>query len=241
MTPTSYSSATGYVGQDLSPTSVTTTLSTHVYNQRSFTDAEIANLGVERLIQTAIAPMIKGLVKKVGDDVFALVTTGNYTSVSYTGTGYTFPNIVSNSLATLIVAGVGEEKAIVLNPTAYYGLLNDVKAVSTIGDATLIRDGFISNLGGVAIARGDALPSTSNLFGFGCGKSAFTIAARVPNLAGVSPELGEVANITDPSSGYTVQLRKWYSMDKGLWNISAVTIYGVSKGNPSALTRLITA
>jgi hypothetical protein len=241
MTPTAYSNVTGYVGQDVSPTSVTVTLSGHYYNQVSFTDAEVANLGLDRLVNTFVNPMIKGLVKKVGDDIFALVTSGNYSSVAYTGTTYTFPNIVGNSLATLSTAGVNESKGIVLNGNGYYGLLNDVKASSTIGDETLIRDGFIGNLGGVSVALAPGLPSTSNLFGFACGKSAIAIAARVPNLAGVSSNLVETENITDPSSGFTVQLRRWYSPDRGLWQIAAIAIYGVAKGNGSALTRLVTA
>jgi hypothetical protein len=241
MTPTAFSNVTGYVGQDVSPTAVTVTLNQHYYNQVSFTDAEVANLGLDRLVNTFVGPMIKGLVKKVGDDIYGLITTGNYPVTAYTGTTYTFPNLVQAPMASLIASGVGEGKAIVLNPTAYYGLVNDVKANSTIGDLTTIRDGILPNLGGAAVVRADALPSTSNLFGFACGQSAIAIAARVPNLEGVDSALGEIVNVTDASSKFTVQLRKWYSFDRGLWQIAAVAIYGFSKGNANALARLVTA
>jgi hypothetical protein len=241
MTPTAYSNVTGYVGQDVNPTAVTVTLNKHYYNQVSFTDAEVANLGLERLVSTFINPMIKGVVKQVGDDVFALITSGNYSSVAYTGTTYTFTNIIQNSASTLATAGVNEPKGIVLNGNGYYGLVGDLKAVSTIGDTTLIRDGFIGNLAGFSVALAPSLPTTANLFGFACGKSAIAMASRVPNLAGVASSLVETENVTDPSSGFTVQLRRWYSPDRGLWQIAAIAIYGVSKGNGSALTRLVTA
>src|ERR1041385_2316592 len=109
-TPTAFSSVTGYVGQDLAPTSVTINVNQHYYNQNSFTDAEFSSLGIERLVNTVVNPLIRGLVKKVGDDIYGLMTSGNFSSVAYTGTGYNFQNLVASPMATLITAGVGEDK-----------------------------------------------------------------------------------------------------------------------------------
>ncbi len=239
MTAAAYSAATGYVGTDVNPTAVTVTLNQHYHVTNSFTDAEVANLTLPRLMNTFITPAINGVVNKVAADVFALVTLSNYGTHAYSGSTATFANVFQTPMALLAASGVSPDKALVLNPSGYYSLMNDIKASNVIGDATVIRDGVIGKLGGATVVMAGGLPTNSeSLFGFACGKEAIAIATRVPNLAGVSSALLEIENVTDENSGLTVQLRKWYSPDKGLWNISAIVIYGVAKGNGSALQRL---
>src|SRR5690242_6160536 len=52
MTAATYSSATGYVPQDVSTTAVTVTLGAPVFNVVGFTDAEIGSLTLPKLMNT---------------------------------------------------------------------------------------------------------------------------------------------------------------------------------------------
>ena len=126
-----------------------------------------------------------------------------------------------------------------MNVNTYYDLLDDIKANYIIGDTTPIRAGTIGSIAGINVAMAPQVGQGSgSLAGFVAGKDALAIAARVPSAA--SSAAVQVENVTDPDSGFTVQLRQWYSPDRGMWMITAVAIFGVSKGNGKSLSRIVT-
>jgi len=241
MTANLYSSATGYAPTDVSTTAVTVTLNAPAYAVVGFTDAEVGNLTMQRLINTFIKPAIYGVINKVASDTFALVTSGNYGAATYIGTGYTFTNCIQSPMAALAAAGVTSDKAVILHSTPYYGVLGDIKAQNIIGDTTVIREGYLGNLAGASVQMAAGLPSNGeNLVGFACGKEAIAIATRLPFIPSNAPMIS-VENVTDEKSGLTIQLRQWYSPDKGMYLFGAVLAYGVAKGNTSALKRITSA
>ena len=65
------------------------------------------------------------------------------------------------------------------------------------------------------------------------------MAARLPAIPPNFP--GEVETVTDPESGFSLQLRRWYSADDGVYYMSMASIYGAAVGNAGNLKRIVSA
>jgi hypothetical protein len=241
VTAAAYSRATGYTDLGATSSVVTVTLNQHIHYTVGFDDSEIGNVGLAKLQGTFITPAVNAVVNHMQSASFALVNSTNYPAVAYSASyaNFGFTGLIAGN-KVLDKSGSMAPRGAVLNPETYYDLLDDVKANYVIGDNTAIRAGEVGEIAGtkVVMSVGAALPGTG-LAGFVCGKDAIAIAARVPSLAGSTNGV-ETVNVTDPDSGFTVQLRQWYSADEGMWKISAIGIYGVSKANGSSLARIIT-
>ncbi len=233
-----YSNSTGYATTDQTSTAVTVTLGNHIHTTVGFTDAEIGNISLPKLQQTFIAPLVNSTINSIADQIGSLVTIGNFAvnAFSGSGAGFTYSNFTTGSVV-LQKSGSSDNVSAVLNPVLYQALKVDLKntfglAVDTVrsGDAGII-DGKTTQLDARLGSQGQGLA------GFLCGKDAICIASRVP--ASPIPAYVEVENLTDPNSGFTVQLRQWYSADRGQWMLSAIAIFGVQKGNPGSLVRFV--
>ena len=50
-----------------------------------------------------------------------------------------------------------------------------------------------------------------------------------------------IENVTDPASGFTLQLRKWYSADDGQHYLSLASMWGVAVGVGGNVKRITSA
>lgn len=244
-TATAYDRANGYVNSECYGTSsaVTVTLNKHYHMTLGFDDSEVGNIGLAKLQSTFIQPAVYAIVNQAQSDLFGLITTafpGVY-SASYQNFGFTG---LTTCAAGLDNSGSNAPRAAFLGTNLYYDVLDDLKAVSVVGADSLIRAGNIGQIAGVQVALaptttfGGGSVGSGGLAGFFCGKDALAMAARVPAVAGSAAV--EIQNVTDPKSGFTLQLRQWYSPDRGMHMLSAVAIYGVSRGNTSSGLRILT-
>ena len=232
-----YSRATGYNALAASSSAVTITLNKHKHFTIGFDDSEVGNIGLPLLQSVFIEPAINSILNAVQNDVLTILTSSLYPSTysaSYASFG--FSGLV-NGQKTLDASGSNSPRGALLGTNLYYDLLDDIKGVYSTGADALRRGevGMIANVGTALV------PSTffagTGLAGFIGGKDAVAMAARLPGVP-ASPFI-TIANITDPISGFTVQLRQWYSPDEGMWKLSAVAIYGVVMGNPSSGVRIL--
>lgn len=241
MTPTAFSAANGYAYTAVSSSAVTINLNNHYHNTVGFTDLELQQGGLPLLMRTFVQPAIFGIVNQMADSIYSLTTASNFPgAVAYTGTTFTFDNFYAGA-TILDTSGSQGEKNAILNASYYAKLLADVKNNYVIGDSEAIREGVIGNLGGVRVweapgYQSTRLPLNENAVGFMCTPSAIAIAARVPQIPS-SMGYGEVENLVEPSTGFTIQLRRWYSMDLGQTKFTATAIWGVAVGNSANLTQ----
>lgn len=244
--PTSGSLATGYAAnvQGGTTTVKTVTLGDVSGLVLGFTDSEWSKSHIN-LIDVFIKPGVNAIAGGMIADVLALVTNANFSTAAFVGAASVFDSDDVADIATaLTTAKVPKRgRGMILNPTYFAALLKDdsVKASMFYGGSEAIRNRQIPSLMGFSpVVEFVDLPDNSeNLVGVAGGKQGLIIAARVPAIPDGFP--GEIANVTDPDSGLTLQLRKWYSADDGKHYMSMGLMYGVAVGVAGYLKRLTSA
>jgi hypothetical protein len=114
-----------------------------------------------------------------------------------------------------------------------------IAAAYSIGGTEVIRNNKLPNVAGFSVSQYVNMPTNSeNLVGVCGGKQGLLVAARVPR---VQDFPGIIENITDPETGFTLQLRKWYSADDGRHYMSMGCQYAVSVGVAENLVRIVSA
>lgn len=236
MTAIDYSRANGYAAQNSTSSVYTVTLDKHKHFTIGWDDSEVGNASLPVLQRTFIQPAVNAICNAVQSDMLALITTAypSCYSASYGSFGFagitTCAKVLDNS-------GSNAPRAALLGTNLFYDVLDDIKGLYTVG-AEALRQGQVGTLGNVATAL---VPTSTfggtGLAGFCGGKDALLIASRLP---GVPSGNIQVETVTDPVSGFSVQLRQWYSADQGMWKVTAVAIYGVLRGNTSSGVRIIT-
>lgn len=237
-TAVAYSRGDGYKESETSSSAVTITLNKHYHVTIGFDDSEVSNIGLPKLQNTFIQPAVFGIVKQVQDDLYNLMTSAypiGY-SASYANFGFSGLTACAKILDN---SGSSAQRAAFLGTNVYYDVLDELKAVSVVGADSLVRQGNIGDIAGIKVALSPTSKfAGEGLAGFVCGKDALAMAARVPTLSTAGSV--QVENVTDQNSGFTLQLRQWYSPDKGMHMLSAVSIYGVAQGNVYSGVRVIT-
>lgn len=241
--PTSGSLATGYAAnaQGGTTTAKTVTLGDTTGLVLGFTDSEWAKSHIN-LMDVFIQPGINAIAGGVIADALALVTATAYSTAAFVGAASGFDSDdVADIAAALTAAKVPKRgRSMILNPTFFAALLKDdsVKASMFYGGAEAIRQRQIPALQGFSpIVEFVDFPHNSEyLVGIAGGKQGIIVATRVPAAPDAFP--GEIQNVTDPDSGITLQLRKWYSADDGKHYLSMGILYGVAVGVAGYLKRL---
>lgn len=233
-----YTRAAGYVANDASSSAVTITLSDVLYSAAAFTDYEVSTITMPRLINTFLKPCMNAVVTSIFNNVVSPIKFATYGSASFTGSSFTFDNYYQSVIGKLKTNGVTSDKSVVLNSSYFGKLLSDVKQNYVIGTPDVIRNGTIGTLGGATPYEAPGLGSNGEaLVGFGCGKEALTIATRQPVIA-VSSGIEDVAEVVEPMSGLTFQLRLSRNPWTGLTYIGYYILAGSAIGNPNALVRI---
>lgn len=201
----------------------------------SFTDSEWSKSNInlmDRFIRPGVNAVAAGMIKKCLD----LVTATNVTNVkAFTGT------FDSDSLADvgeqLTTQKVGLDRGMILNPSLYTKLLKDdaVKNASAYNGDGAIKYGKIGQLAGFSpIIQYNAMPST--LQGFAGGKEGIILVERVPAVPANFP--GDIETVSDPESGISLQIRRWYSADLGKYFLAMLIMAGAAIGNAAQLCRI---
>ena len=242
ITAQDWATGTGYATMPATSSAVTITLNNHKHITLGFTDVELQQGGLAMLQRTFVTPAIFGVVNAMASTVFTMVSCSNFPMVGYSGSAFTFDNF-SSAIQALDLSGSQGPRNVILNTPTYFSLLSDVKQNYVIGDSSVIREGVIGNLAGAQVwevpgfTNGGAIAGALDS-GFACTPSGIAIAARVPQVPG-NLAYGEIASVTEPKSGFTIQLRSWYDMTLGQTKFSTTVIYGAAVGNTSCLARII--
>lgn len=229
--------------QDANTTAVTMTLGDVTGFVIGFNDGEWSKSSIN-LDELFVKQGVNAVASKVINSTLALATSANFGTASFTGVASAFnADSVADIAGVLSNANVpADDRYMILNPSYFTSLTKDdtIKYSINLGNET-VKTRQIPMLAGFApVAEYSGIPANSeNLVGIAGGKSALCIATRVP--ATPAQFNGEVQNVTDPESGLTIQVRHWYSQDKGKHYLSMGILYGVQKGNADALKRIVSA
>lgn len=237
--------SSGYTGGTVTSTAVTVSLSNHKAFTVGFTDLEVAKAGYSVLERTFIKPIGHSIAKDVVDAVLALVTTASFGAAAALTTAAA--NVTADSLADLATVLTGRNvpaapRTFLCTPAVYGALAKDssIQLAYAYGSPTVIRDNRILNVHGFNVMEyTGTLGAISNQSAIGCNPQALVLAARVPDLP--SNWSGEAVNATDPASGLTLQVRRWYEGKDGQQYLSATVIYGVATGVTNGLAYFVTA
>lgn len=243
--PTDADLSTGYFGNAVAGTTsaVTVTLSDFRGFVYKFTDAEWAKSSIN-LYDLFIKPGINAIAGGMLNRALNLVTVANFGAAVYTGPAVGFDEDKLADCGTALTDAYvpKDERSLICNTALYNALLkrDAVKLAYAYGGSEAIRQGYIPNLQGFRVIEYAALPSNSeNLIGVACAPQGIAIAARSPG----HPEnfVGDIVEVKDPETGFTLQLRHWYSADNGCYCMSMVSLNGSSKAVTANLKRLVSA
>ena len=234
--------ANGYATSDVTSVAKTVTLDKHKGFVMGFTDGEVAKGGYDLLRKTFIRPAAHAVSKAVLDDIFALVTAGNFTTSGYNSTVAAFDAdavaTISQVLTDNNVPQAG--RLLIVKPSLYTALAKDnaIQAAYASGTNAPLTENILPRVHGFEVNQYSALPATfTNLKGIAVSPEAFLIAARLPAL----PQnwYGNVATAVDEKSGLAVQVREWYDGNEGKQKLSMSILYGVSIGNAANLATIV--
>ncbi len=242
---TSGSLTTGYSAnvQNSTLTAKTITLGSTTGSVVGFKDEEVSKASIN-LLDVFVKPAVNAVANDILDDVFALFTASNYTASYTTGDAAGFDSDkVADVAEDLTDANVpADGRFMIVKPSYFTALTKDdaVKAAYSYGGSEVIRMRRINGLAGFNVQEYTDIPTNSeNLVGIAGSKQGAIVAVRQPAVPSNFP--GEVESVTDPDSGFTLQLRKWYSADECVMYMSCAAIWGVAVGNASNIVRLVSA
>ena len=229
---TSGSLATGLDtnAQNANSTAVTITLGDVTGVSIEFTEYQysVASINLQNLF---IKPLVNAVVKGFQTTAMNLITAANFGNAAFTGAATTFDSDdVADLAQTLDSNNVLESnRALFLSPSYYSALRKDnALLANTLGSDENIRRGSVGQLFGLNVVNCNYIPSNSqNLVGFACAPNGIAMASRVP--ADPSNGYGEYMNVTDPDSGFTFQLRRFYDENKMKHRLAGLYLGGASK------------
>lgn len=234
----------GYVAQNSSTTEKIITLSEYRGYVIGLKDKEVSFAkSVEWLENILIKPAVEATVRKVVDDLLALVTALNFTN-AITVTAQNFDSDdLADAASTLSSNKVGKALRSGLVGFDYFSSLQKdalhVTPAFAYGGADAIRDHDAHMIHGIDVTGYESIPDNGEfLKGFVAHPSALLIAARTPALP-PGPRVDSVNRITE--HGLPLQFRHWYSRNLGLHKISVSVLYGVSVGLGNSLIRIKSA
>lgn len=224
-------------------TAVTITLNNFWGVVLGFTDLERTYTDKD-LIAMFIKPAVVALFEKVIATVNALVLNANYpTNAVYAATALD-ADAVATIAGTMSGLKVPKSPRALLIPPAYFANLtkdNAIQAAYAFGDDGVIKDNRIERLHGFDIINfNGTIPTNSeNLAGYAFHPSALCIAARTIVEPPPGTWYGQVANVTDPDSGLTLQVREYYNGVQLVYELAL--LWGVQIGQANSLLRIKSA
>jgi hypothetical protein len=235
----SYTQAAGYAITPATTTDVPVTLNQFRHVTLAFYDDEMSSTS-RNLVDEQVAVAAAALGKDAADKLIANITAGNYPQHGVTTDAtYTRAKMVAARQA-LVTAGAQGNKVSILDAAAWAQLAQDPVVINTlnvgVSDASLsFQDGVMQGVGGFdkIVEYADLAATDATLTGFFGTKNALIMCGRVPtdptSLVPV-PINGIIKNVTDPSTGLTIQYRYHYQVDKGRLDMTLAWIFGTAMG-----------
>jgi hypothetical protein len=239
---------TGYAAarQDGTTTVKTLTLSDVYGNVVGFLDNEWNGSKIN-LHDVFIQPNVNAICDGIMTALLNLITETNFGNTEGTeqktvATAAAMDSAVMADIAQMVtdLKVPTSPRWCMLNPSYYAGLAKDSALAGAYASGTnsVITEHRLPRVHGFDMSEYVNFPSNSqSLVGAAGGKQALLVATRVPQVVDFP---GMIQNITDPESGFTLQLRKWYSADDGRHYMSLGCQYAVAFGSKS-LVRIASA
>jgi len=206
-----------------------------------FKDTEWSKSSIN-LRELFVRPGVALVAKRMQDKLFALFTSSNYANKKVV----TAANFDSDKVADIAGAATDlnwpDADRVLLLKTGYFTALTKdpaVKAAYAYGTSAVVQNRQIPALSGFSpVVEAPSLPSNSeDLSGVALNRQAACIAARVPAVPADFP--GEISVVQDPDSGFSLQMRKWYSADLGKYFLGMGFLGGACVGNANAAIRIV--
>ena len=240
-----YSTTNGYVAAaDVTTTDYTVTVNKHKHVSLSFNEQELS--GTKRnLLEEQVRASAYNLADAIIDDVLALIVPATFTNTALVAADTAFNRDALIELRkSLNVAGAPDmNRSVLVNPGAFAYLTKDSKIISRdyadsdnidMGSGTLLN---VAGFRGVYEVPGLPSPVVGGGTMNACAlhPSALLMATRLPKDPGAVagnglPIPGSIETITDPATGFSLQSRTWYDMQKGFLNQTWTVMYGVAAG-----------
>jgi hypothetical protein len=188
-----------------------------------------------------VKPAINTLFENIMATQLALVTVANFSSNNVIAAAdFTAANVARVSRIQTALKVPTSPRHIICSPNYAEVLKKDtaLQASYAYGPGATIRSGQIPEVYGYQVHEWNGtIPTTNNLAAVAFAPQALLLAVRPPALP--RNWYGEVRNITDPSTGLTIQFRDYYdgTQQRTEWCF----IYGCQIGNPGNLTRILSA
>ena len=230
----------GYTAQNSSTTEKVITLSNYQGYVVGLKDKEVSLAkSYEFIERILIGPAIEATVKKLCDDLLALVTAANFpSSITVSSSSFDADNL-ADAASTLSTNKVGKSLRSALIGYDYEStLMKDVliSNASSYASPEPIQDHTVRSVHGIGVTGYEGIPSNGeNLEGIICHPSALIIAARTPALP-IGPRVEAVNRVTE--HGLPIQFRRSYDRNNGLHKLSVGVLYGISTGVSNSLIRL---
>jgi hypothetical protein len=215
----------------------TITLNQYIGVPVQFTDAEMSFSDI-KLVDMFVKPAITALFENVMATALAMVTVANYASNNIClAADFTAANVARIARIQTVAKVPLGNRHLLINPLYAETLKKDtsVQAAYAYGPGNTIRDGRIPKVYDYTVHEWNGtIPTTNNLQAIAYVPQSILLAVRPP----VQPRnwYGEVRNITDPTTGLTIQFRDYY--DGNQQRTEWCFFYGTQIGNPGGLTRI---
>ena len=236
----SFSQAAGYAGTAATTTDVPVTLNNFRHVTLSFFDDEMSSTS-RNLVEEQVGVAAAALGKDAADKLIANIIAANFAQHAVTtDASYTRAKLVAARQA-LVTAGAIGNKVSILDAAAWAQLAQDPVIINTfnigVSDASLsFTDGVMNGVGGFdkIVEYADLALTDATLTGFFGTKSSLVMCGRVPSdPTAYLPDIpinGIIKNVTDPSTGLTMQYRYHYQVDKGRLDMTLAWIFGTAPG-----------
>lgn len=198
--------------------------------ERSFSDV--------RLMEMFVVPSLTALFENVMANVQARILAASFSSNSVITAANFNASAVAGLAQNFNEAKVGPDRHLIIPPSYAVSLKRDtaVQAAYAYGSPEVIRTGRLPDIYGFRIHEWNGtIPTNSeNLAAYAVSPQALLIATRQP----ATPEnwYGSVESVTDPDSGLTVQIRRYYDgvEQRTEWCL----VYGTAVGVADNLRRI---
>lgn len=245
LTTSTWNGTDKYQSQNATTTGVSVTLGEPKYSQIEFNPKEAAVIGFDRLVTLFMQPMAYAVAKTVQDDIWSKV-------VSDAGV------LDANSIVLADIDDFDRSQVIALNkkmsgrslpeegrvvhlsPDAYYALIadNTVAQAFSIGGNEVMRNGRIGRLHGnefyeVQSIGTQTYKSGAILKGIAGTKDAFILVNRAPAVAAGTN--ADISVATDPNTGFSFMVSKWFNVEEGLHKVRAEWLFGTAIAQKKAI------
>ena len=232
-----------YSMQDADAEGLDIALDKHKFVSWQLTDKELFDmpqLSLERFARQ------KGfqLAKAVFQDILSVVTLANYGAAGFTGAASTFDADAAIDLSALCdEADFPEnERALLLDASYHANLRKSLKLADGFGSDVIMRQGQIPSFDKFEAVMGSTVipDNGENLTGMALHPDAILTAMRYLQPPQENT-YSEAIPLTDPETGMTLGLRRWYDPDTGASRQVIEAVYGYRTGVTTGIQRIVSA